>query len=150
MQNADTRSILDRLRRLLLAILAFGLIGTSTELWLLGHYEDIWQWLPLVLSGLGLVALAWHGLAPRRASLMTLRGVMVLVSVSGFVGTFQHYRGNVEFERELSPNLGGFTLFAEAMQGATPALAPGTMTLLGLLGLAATFRQTLPDAGDPP
>jgi hypothetical protein len=45
----------------------------------------------------------------------------------------------VEFELEMYPGLSGLELFREAMKGATPALAPGTMTILGLLGLAYTY-----------
>lgn len=143
MPNTDTHATLDRLRCLLLGLVAFGFVGTAAELWLLGHHEDIWQWVPLVLAGLALAVLGWHASAATRVTLAILRGTMTLAAISGLVGTVQHYRGNVEFERELSPGVSGFALFAEAMHGATPALAPGTMTLLGLLGLAATFRQTL-------
>jgi hypothetical protein len=42
----------------------------------------------------------------------------------------------VEFERELNPDASGFSLFRDAMMGATPALAPGTMILLGAVGWA--------------
>ena len=37
------------LRRLLLGILLFGLVGTATELLLIGHDEDAWQLIPLVV-----------------------------------------------------------------------------------------------------
>jgi len=37
----------------------------------------------------------------------------------------------------------GFELFKESMMGATPALAPGMMAHLGLLGLALTYRHPL-------
>jgi hypothetical protein len=52
------------------------------------------------------------------------------------VGTFLHYRGNVEFELELTPGIRGLALFREAITGATPALAPGAMIVVGLVGLA--------------
>jgi hypothetical protein len=66
---------------------------------------------------------------------------MVLSLVSGVLGAWLHYRGNVEFELEMEPALRGLTLFWRAMRGATPALAPGTMIQLGLVGLAYTFRH---------
>jgi len=41
------------------------------------------------------------------------------------------------FELELDAPLTGFPLWRETLMGATPTLAPGTMTLLGLLGWLA-------------
>lgn len=128
------------LRRLLLLILVLGLAGTGTELLLMGHYEDGWQAVPLVLIGLALLAAGWRAARPAGAALATFRAVMVLLILSGGVGTWRHYRGNAEFELEMTPGLAGFTLFAESMTGATPALAPGAMALLGLVGLASAYR----------
>ena len=42
-------------------------------------------------------------------------------------------------ERELNPDLSGVALFSESMRGATPALAPGTMILLGALGFGYAY-----------
>ena len=39
--------------------------------------------------------------------------------------------------------MGGWELVLESLTGALPALAPGTMIYLGLLGWAATFRHPL-------
>ncbi|MFB3131882.1 MAG: hypothetical protein ACE10K_05095, partial [Rhodothermales bacterium] len=46
-----------------------------------------------------------------------------------------------EFELEMYPTLKGLELFWESIKGATPALAPGTMIQLGLLGWAYTYRH---------
>lgn len=129
------------LRRLLLALLVLSLVGTGIELLLLGHTEDFWQWSPLILIAASLVVLGWLLAAPRRAILRAWQAAMGLLGLSGAVGTYLHYRGNVEFELEMMPGLGGLPLFREAMTGATPALAPGVMIQLGLLGLAYTFRH---------
>jgi hypothetical protein len=59
--------------------------------------------------------------------------------VSSLLGVFLHYRGNVEFELEQSPRATRWALFREAMMGATPALAPGVMVQIGLLGLLYAF-----------
>jgi hypothetical protein len=128
------------MRRVLYAILVMGFLGTGTELLLLGHYEDAWQWTPLVLIGLSLVVVAWRSFDRGSASLVAFRAVMALSAASGLLGIYLHYRGNVEFELEMTPELRGFELFAEAMTGATPALAPGAMALLGLIGFAAELR----------
>jgi len=64
---------------------------------------------------------------------------MLLFVLSGAFGVLLHYQGNVEFELEMYPTTAGFQLFRKAMTGATPALAPGAMAMLGLVGLAYTI-----------
>ena len=134
-QPRSGESTLALARRIILIILLVGIAGVLIELLLLEHFEDTLQLLPLVLLGLGLISLVWHARSPDRTSTRVVRTVMVLFLVSGVLGVFLHYRGNVEFERERRPEAGGWALFREAMMGATPALAPGSMIQLGLLGL---------------
>jgi hypothetical protein len=119
----------------MLLILLVGMVGILIELLLLEHFEDTLQLVPLALLGLGVIVLLWHARSPHRTSTRAVRAVMALFLVSGVLGVFLHYRGNVEFERERRPQAGGWALFREAMMGATPALAPGAMVQLGLLGL---------------
>ena len=118
-----------------------GAVGTGAELLLLGHTEDLWQWVPLVLMAVSLVTLGWRVVARGSASLRVFQGTMMLIVLSGVVGLWLHYHGNVEFELEMYPGLQGFELFRESMTGATPTLAPGTMLELGLLGLLYTYRH---------
>ena len=61
--------------------------------------------------------------------------------VSGAVGVWLHYRGNVEFELEMYPSMQGIELVQKTLTGATPVLAPGSMTLLGLIGLTHSYRH---------
>jgi len=117
------------------------LVGTLAELLLLEHFEDAWQWAPIALMAAALVTLGWHALERGPRGLNVLRGLMVLCMASGLVGLLLHYRGNVEFELEMYPDLSGWKLFKDAMMGATPALAPGAMLQIGLVGLAWTFRH---------
>ena len=126
---------------MLLFILLLGITGTASELLLLEHYEDRWQLVPLALFALALLVFAWHGLSRGAASIRALRVVMTLFLISGGLGVYLHYRGNVEFELEMYPDRSGLTLFREAMSGATPALAPGTMVLLGLIGLVYAHQH---------
>jgi hypothetical protein len=67
--------------------------------------------------------------------------IMSLCVVTGAIGVYLHYRGNVEFELERDGSLRGLRLFWEAIRGATPSLAPGALSQLGLLGLAYTYRH---------
>ena len=142
MPDREAGETLIRLRRGLLVLLTAGLVGTGVELLLMGHTDGWDQLIPLVLIGLSLLSLAWLGLSESRASVRVFQATMVMAMVSGAVGTLLHYRGNVEFEIESVPGLRGWDLFKEAMHGATPALAPGTMMLIGALGLLYTL-------GDP-
>ncbi len=133
----DTR-VLARIRKLLLALLAVGSVSTGLELLLLGHFEEITQIAPLVLLAAGVAIAAWH-LASARASVPALRWLMVLFVASGGVGIALHYRGNVEFELEMYPTLGGLELIGQTLTGATPVFAPGAMALLGAIGLMASY-----------
>jgi hypothetical protein len=142
MLKIDSRSseaILAVVRRALVLILVLAMVGILVELLLIEHFEDAWQLLPLILLGLGLGALAWHALAPSDASARVWRTLMGLFIVAGFVGFYMHYSGNAEFELEQNPNAARWVLFREAMMGATPALAPGVMIQIGLIGLVYAF-----------
>ena len=66
---------------------------------------------------------------------------MAMYVGSGALGMYFHLKANVEFELELHPTVRGMELVIESLTGAMPALAPGTMTQLGLLGLLITFRH---------
>jgi hypothetical protein len=138
----DTRnhtSQLTVLSRALMAIFFFGSIGTGVELILLEHTEDLWQQAPLVLLGVACAQLAVLGIRPSAVGVRMFQLNMIAFIAIGLVGVFLHYQGNVEFELELQPDSTGFMLFRDAMKGATPALAPGTMMLLGALGLLYTY-----------
>jgi hypothetical protein len=122
-------------RNALLGVLVLGCVGTAAELALLEHFEDRFQIVPLAYLALILVAVGVHLVWRRRASARAVQAVTVLTVISGPVGTWFHYQANVEFKLEVTPSLAGWELFKAAFGGGIPALAPGTMVLLGLLGL---------------
>ena len=125
------------LRRWLLWVLAFGLAGTETELLLLEHYEDRWQWAPLLLIALAMAVMVWHTRRQDAASLRALRIIMVLFLVAGLAGLALHFRGAAEFQLEIDPAMGTWELVKRVMRAkAPPVLAPGMMLQLGLTGLA--------------
>ncbi|CAA9346762.1 MAG: hypothetical protein AVDCRST_MAG68-3968 [uncultured Gemmatimonadetes bacterium] len=129
------------LRRILLTIYFIGLAGLAAELFLLEHFGDVWQWVPLGLLAAGLLAGLALALRPGRAVVLAFRAVMAAFVAAGAVGAYLHLRGNVEFELESDPTLRGAALLWEALQGATPALAPGALAQLGLVGLALAYRH---------
>jgi hypothetical protein len=136
-------AILAAIRRILLIIFLIGAFGIVAELLLLKHTEDTWQWVPLILAMLSLLALLGHGVIRRAATIRVFQATMTLFVISGFVGSYLHYRAKVEFKLESNPALAGWELFREAMMGGTvpPVLAPGVMIQLGLLGLAWAYRH---------
>jgi hypothetical protein len=137
----DESAVLARMRALLLVTMVIGVVGLGLELLLLGHVESTSQILPVVLLGLSLVVLAWHAAAPGVGTVRALQATMMLLVVTGGIGVGLHYDGNVEFELEMYPSLGGLELIGKTLTGATPVFAPGSMTLLGLVGLALVYRH---------
>lgn len=129
------------LRRPLLLVLLVGAAGLLLELLLLEHWEPGWQLVPLVLLALVLLLGAAALAGARRTLLRALRLVLVLCLVSGVLGVWRHLDGNLEFEREMTPDLAGGTLLWEAVRGATPLLAPGAMLQLALVGLLFVHRH---------
>lgn len=137
------------LRKLVLAIIILGILGLLAELLLLEHIETFTQWIPLIVLGAGLASSAWLALRPGPAALRTFQAVMAAFVVAGLAGVYFHYVGNVEFALERDSALGGVSLVWKALRGATPALAPGALAQLGLLGLAYTYghaatQRTIP------
>jgi len=130
-----------RIRAFLLATLAVGIIGMGVELLLIGHAESVQQLIPLVLLALGVVTLGVHAAMPRPVTVRALQAVMTLFVVSGVSGVWLHYRGNVEFELEMYPSMEGIELVQKTLTGATPVLAPGSMALLGLIGLTHSYKH---------
>lgn len=125
-----------RLSSLLLATWLFSLLGVGAELLLIGHFEDWPQMIPLALIVVGLGTGLWYARVPTPSSDRVFSLSLAVMFASGLVGQVLHYRGNMEFELESDPAITGWNLFVASMTGATPALAPGTMALLAVVGYA--------------
>ncbi len=132
------------LSRLLLAIYLFGLVGVAAELVLLEHYDGTLQLIPFGAIALALGFGGWYARRPGVASLRAFRALQVVFAATGTLGLVLHFRGNMEFERERDPAIGGFSLIWESLTGATPALAPGTMVLFALIGYAVLVSREKP------
>jgi hypothetical protein len=132
---------LSTIRTILIWALLAGSAGTLLELLLIGHDEMATQWAPLVLLGAGVLVAMWTLIAPDRAAIHTLRLLMVFFVASGLVGVILHYKGIETFELEMSPSRAGMSLISKTLTGATPVMAPGSMSLLGLVGLAFAHRH---------
>ena len=132
----------DTARRILLAILLLGVLGIAAELLLLAHTEDAYQWIPIALAAMTAMLIVVVGFRPTAGSIRIFQLVMVLMILSGAMGMYLHFRANMEFQLEMDATLTGFALFRKSIVAkAPPALAPGAMAQLGLIGLAYTFRH---------
>ena len=125
-----------------------GIVGLIVELLLIEHTETRIQWIPLVVLFAGLASCIWLAVRPGSASLRTFQAIMLTFIVSGLAGLYFHYAGNVEFARERYSTLSGASLAWKALRGATPALAPGALAQLGLLGLAYTYTRPINNSGE--
>ena len=132
----------DAARRILLTILFLGIAGISLELWLMAHTEDVYQLIPLFLAIAGVIVMTVVVSKPTAGSVRLFQAVMALFLLSGIVGMWLHFQVNIEFQVEMDPALSGMALYQKAILAKSPpALAPGAMIQLGLIGLAYTFRH---------
>ena len=148
----DNRERSARLSNFLLLIFLLGVGGGGVEMLLLGHIEDWRQWIPLALFALSLLVLLVQVVARRVATLRLFQATMCLFIASGVLGGWFHYQAKREFKLESNPALAGWELFRETIiSGAVPpALAPGLMIHLGLLGLAYSYsRPSHPISNQP-
>ncbi|HJQ12483.1 MAG TPA: hypothetical protein VJ840_15735 [Gemmatimonadaceae bacterium] len=129
------------LRQLVLALVFVGIVGLEIELALLRHAESPSQWIPHITLLIGLISTLVMFLRPRVATLRFFQAIMGVFIVVGLLGLYFHYKGNVEFATERDPSLSGLRLLWKALRGATPALAPGALSQLGLLGLIYSYRH---------
>jgi hypothetical protein len=137
------------LRKMVLVLVLFGLLGVAAELILLEHYEAGWQRAPLIAVVVALASLGLHGARPSRRTVLGVRTAMLGLTVVGLLGLIQHIAGNRAFELEMRSGLEGWELLWESLKGATPALAPGMLAQLGLLGVAFTAHHPRLGRGEP-
>jgi len=128
--------LLPIVRRLLMLVLWFGLVGITADLLLLDHVESWTQRIPLVAIAVAALALVGVTISSSTASRRLLQIAMLMLIITGGLGVYLHYQGNAEFQTEIDPSLHGMKLFWMVMRAkAPPALAPAAMVQLGLVGL---------------
>jgi hypothetical protein len=128
-------------RQLLLALVIIGIVGLEVELALLRHVESFSQWIPHVTLFIGLLTTAAVYFRPGPRTLRVFQVLMIVFLIVGALGVYFHLHGNVEFAQERDPLLSGVRLLWKALRGASPALAPGALAQLGLLGLLYSYKH---------
>ena len=115
--------------RLALLIFLFFHVGLILELLLIGHYDSFWQYFPLISLGLGIVSLLLGV-----KSLIVVKFFYLLTILIGVLGVALHLKSNCEFILEVYRDIEWSKLISKSFTGAIPALAPGTLIPIGLLG----------------
>ncbi len=123
-----------KISRLISLLMGLTMIGTLLELLFIEHHESWSQSIPVVLIGLSgisfLILFFWQSVWIKRTFLI----LMAACFFSGFLGIYFHLLANYEFELEIHPNQSGWPLFKEMLSGALPALAPGSMIGIAIMG----------------
>jgi hypothetical protein len=138
----ETRAVSERMRLFCGLITLLVMVAVETELFLLNHIEEWRQWLPLVLVATSAIVLVRELIRASSTGLTILRILMVLLIATGLLGVVFHYQGNLEFQMEIDATQHGWPLIQKVLQAKTPpALAPGALVQMGLLGLLYTYRH---------
>lgn len=138
----DTRLVTERMRLMAGVLTVFVMCAVETELFLLKHDEEWRQVLPLVLVAVAAVVLVAQLIRPFASGIIVVRVLMVLMVATGLLGVYFHYAGNLEFQIEMDATQHGWALMRKVLSAKTPpALAPGALAQIGLLGLLYTYRH---------
>jgi hypothetical protein len=121
-----------RAQRTLAGVTAFGALPLGLEIYFehfRGSFGDKWMWTPVALSP-ALTAAGVAGIWSERAARTWLPALSALYCLDGLIGVVTHVRG-------VARKPGGFDepLFNIVM--GPPLLAPGSLALVGGMGLAA-------------
>ena len=108
MQNNKTTSERIRLKQVLVLALLFMMIGTLLELYLLEHYEDTWQLIPVICIGVALINFCVLLYRRSQAAIHLFKIVLVLTTFSGVYGVVLHLQSNFEFEQDMKPTASNF------------------------------------------
>jgi len=134
MQSKKVNSETYRLKKVLVLALLFMMIGTLLELYLLDHYEDTWQLIPVLCIGVALVNLCVLFYRRSQAAIHLFKLVLVLTTFSGVYGVVLHLQSNFEFEQDMKPTASFWQLILESLSGALPTLAPMSLVVLACIG----------------
>ena len=122
------------IKRIILLTFTFMTVGILFELYLLEHFEDSLQLIPIILIAIAMALFIVLQFKQTRVFFSIFKLSLIAISLSGFYGVFLHLSGNFEFEQEMRPTAHSWDLFIESLSGAFPALAPLNLIILSLIG----------------
>jgi hypothetical protein len=125
-----------RAQRTLAAVTAFSALPLGFEIYLehfRGSFGDKWMWTPVVLSPL-LTASGLAAVGSSRAARTALPLFSGLYCLDGLIGVYTHLQG-------VRKRPGGFSEPLYNLVMGPPLLAPGSLALVGGIGLAAALAD---------
>jgi hypothetical protein len=125
-----------RAQRLLSALTAASALPLGAEVFVNhygGSFGNKWMWTPVLLSP-ALAAAGVAGVVSERAARTVLPAVASVYLVDGMAGTYFHLRG-------IARKPGGFREASYNLVMGPPALAPGSLAMVGGIGLAAALAR---------
>jgi hypothetical protein len=125
-----------RLQRTLALSTAFSAPPLALEIYLehyKGSFGDKWMWTPIALAP-PLTAAGIAGFYNERAARTWLPAVSALYALDGIIGTVTHLRG-------IQKRPGGFKELTYNLVMGPPPLAPGSLCLVGAMGIAAALMR---------
>jgi hypothetical protein len=123
-----------RVQKLLAATTAMSVPALGAEIYFehyKGSFGDKWMWTPLVLTP-PLTAAGVAGFASERAARTALPALSALYFLDGLAGIVTHVQG-------VRKRPGGFGEAHYNLVMGPPLLAPGSLCLVGALGMAAAI-----------
>ena len=134
-------SLVSRFRQWLLLLSTMATLMVPLELLFVEHYEEWQMYIPFVLSGLTLVGIVLVAFWPNKKTLLLFRMVMALLLIGSLLGVYFHLSGNLELTEEINSELQGWSRIWDILSGAAPALAPGLLAQVALMGFLFTYKH---------
>jgi hypothetical protein len=125
-----------RAQKMLSAATAVSALPLGAEIYVnhySGSFGNKWMWTPVLLSP-ALSAAGVAGVRSERAATTVLPALSVLFLLDGMAGLFFHVRGAYR-------KPGGFSEPTYNLVMGPPALAPGSLAMIGAIGLAAAVSR---------
>jgi len=125
-----------RLQRSLSAATAFSALPLGLEIYFehfRGSFGDKWMWTPVALSPL-LTLAGLAGVRSQRAAQTVLPAMSALYCADGVIGVYTHVQG-------VRKRPGGFAEPLYNIVMGPPLLAPGSLALVGAMGMLAAGMQ---------
>jgi hypothetical protein len=125
-----------RAQRTLAAATALSALPLGLEIYFehyRGSFADKWMWTPIALSPM-LAAAGVAGVRSERAAKTVLPGVSALYCLDGLIGIYTHVQG-------VRRRPGGFGEPLYNIVMGPPLLAPGSLAMVGAIGLASALAR---------
>ena len=134
--RAQRNLLSGRFQKTLSALTAFSAVGLGFEIYLehyKGSFGDKWMWTPIFLTP-PLTAAGVAGVFSERHARTTLPAVSGVYALDGAIGVWTHLRG-------VYRKPGGFNEATYNLVMGPPLLAPGSLALVGGMGLVAALAR---------